>query len=173
MPLEKSWPSHLSANLKEKGFEYTVINGSISGDTTGNGLARLPQLLKQHNPDWLIVELGANDGLRGFQPNLITKNLERIIQLGQQSSTKVAVMQIQVPPNYGQRYSQAFADIYPKLAKKYDIPLLPFFMEDLLLLQEQLPIDHEELIMPDGLHPTEAAQPLISDFVADSLVLYL
>ncbi len=165
MPLEKSWPSHLSADLKQKGFEYTVINGSISGDTTGNGVARLPQLLAQHNPGWLIVELGANDGLRGFHPNLITKNLERIIQLGQQSSAKVAIMQIQVPPNYGRRYSQAFADIYPKLAKKYQIPLLPFFLEEVIL--------REEWMMPDGLHPKEAAQPWISGFVADNLALYL
>ncbi len=165
MPIEKSWPSYLSADLKKKGLKYTVINASISGDTTGNALARLPQLLKQHTPDWLIVELGANDGLRGFHFNLITNNLEHIIQLGQQSSAKVAIMQIQVPPNYGQRYSQAFADIYPKLGQKYNIPLLPFFLGEVIFRQEWM--------MSDGLHPKEAAQPWISGFVADNLAPYL
>lgn len=165
MPIENSWPSLLSANLKQRGFEYTVVNGSISGDTTGNGLNRLPKLLAQHNPSWVLVELGANDGLRGFHPNIVINNLVKIIEMSQASSAKVALMQIQVPPNYGQRYSQAFADIYPKLATQYQLPLLPFFLEEVIL--------KEEWMMQDGLHPKEVAQPWISSFVADNLALYL
>lgn len=165
MPLQSSWPLNLSSDLKERGFDYLVVNASISGDTTGNGLDRLPALLTQHKPEWVVVELGANDGLRGFHPKIVTKNLEKIILLSQQASANVALMQIQVPPNYGQRYSQAFADIYPNLADQYGLPLLPFFLEQVIL--------KDDWMMPDGLHPKEVAQPWISNFVADNLALYL
>jgi len=165
MPLQSSWPLTLSSDLQKRGFSYTVVNASISGDTTKNGLDRLPDLLNQHKPDWVLVELGANDGLRGFHPTLITKNLEQIILLSLQASANVALMQIQIPPNYGQRYSQAFADIYPNLADEYQLPLLPFFLEQILL--------KEEWMMQDGLHPKEVAQPWISNFVANNLALYL
>jgi acyl-CoA thioesterase-1 len=165
MPLQSSWPLKLSSDLKERGFDYSVINASISGDTTGNGLDRLPNLLEEHSPDWVLIELGANDGLRGFHPKLISKNLEQIIILSEQSNAKVALMQIQVPPNYGQRYSQAFADIYPNLAEEYKVPLLPFFLEEIIL--------KEEWMKQDGIHPKEVAQPWISNYVADNLALYL
>lgn len=165
MPLESAWPNKLSQNLLERGFDYQVINGSISGDTTGNGLARLPQLLEEHKPTWVLIELGANDGLRGFHPNVISKNLEQIILASQSASANVALMQIQMPPNYGQRYSQAFANIYPKLSDKYQVPLLPFFLPQVIL--------NDQWMMKDGLHPKEAAQPWIATFVADNLALYL
>ena len=116
MSAKESWPSLLPSYLKQKGFEVDVINGSISGDTTGNGLDRLPTLLKQHTPDWVLIELGANDGLRGFHPNVVKKNLEKIISLSQESGANVALMQIMIPPNYGKRYSRAVESIYPKLA---------------------------------------------------------
>ncbi|WED29290.1 arylesterase [Vibrio sp. DW001] len=165
MPIESSWPLKLSSDLNERGFEYSVVNASISGDTTGNGLDRLPALLARHKPNWVLIELGANDGLRGFHPRIVTKNLQQIISMSQQASANVALMQIQVPPNYGQRYSQAFADIYPNLADEYQIPLLPFFLEQIIL--------KEEWMKEDGLHPKEVAQPWISNFVADNLALYL
>ncbi|WP_413283318.1 arylesterase [Vibrio sp. MA40-2] len=165
MPIESSWPTKLSSDLAEKGFDYTVVNASISGDTSGNGLDRLPDLLKQYEPQWILVELGANDGLRGFHPKIITKNLQQIISLSQQYGTKVALMQIKIPPNYGQRYSQAFEDIYPNLAEQFQIPLLPFFLEQIILKQDWM--------KQDGLHPKEVAQPWISNYVADSLALYL
>jgi acyl-CoA thioesterase-1 len=165
MPVEQSWPTYLQAELKERNFDYSIVNASISGDTTGNGLDRLPQLLADNQPDWLVIELGANDGLRGFHPNTITKNLRQMILLGQQAGAKVALMQIQVPPNYGKRYSQAFADIYPKLTEEYRLPLLPFFLEHVIL--------RDEWMMDDGLHPQPEAQPWIADFVAENLALYL
>lgn len=127
MSIEESWPSLLSKQLKQKGIEANVINGSISGDTSGNGLQRLPSLLDQHNPDLVIVELGANDGLRGFSPVTIKQNLNQIISLVKENGSDAALMQIMVPPNYGKRYSQAFTNLYPDVAKQQDIPLLPFF----------------------------------------------
>ncbi|GLO63630.1 arylesterase [Vibrio sp. MACH09] len=165
MPATSAWPNLLAKDLEQKGFDYTVINASISGDTTGNGLDRLPDLLKQHEPTWVLIELGANDGLRGFHPNLINKNLQHIITISQQAEAKVALMQIQVPPNYGKRYSQAFSNIYPKLANEYQLPLLPFFLEQIIL--------KDEWMKQDGLHPEEVAQPWIASYVADNLSLYL
>ena len=165
MPVEVSWPVFLPEKLQQQGQDITIINASISGDTSGNGLDRLPDLLKQYEPQWILVELGANDGLRGFHPKIITKNLQQIISLSQQFGTKVALMQIKIPPNYGQRYSQAFEDIYPNLAEQFQIPLLPFFLEQIIL--------KDDWMKQDGLHPKEVAQPWISNYVADSLALYL
>ncbi|PWI32217.1 arylesterase [Vibrio albus] len=165
MPIENSWPNILPESLKKHGLIVNVINGSISGDTTGNGLDRLPDLLKQHTPDWILVELGANDGLRGFNPNIVEKNLEKIIRLSQENGTKVALMQILIPPNYGKRYAQAIESLYPKLAEQHQIPLLPFFLEHVILKQEWM--------MSDGLHPKAVAQPWIADFMADNIAPYL
>ena len=101
MPIEESWPSLLPDALLEHGQDVKVVNGSISGDTTGNGLARLPSLLEQHTPDLVLIELGANDGLRGFPPKLITSNLSKMITMIKDSGADVVMMQIRVPPNYG------------------------------------------------------------------------
>ncbi|SJN19521.1 Arylesterase precursor [Vibrio casei] len=165
MPIEQSWPSLLPEQLKQKGINATVINGSISGDTSGNGLQRLPALLKQHNPDWVIVELGANDGLRGFPPATIKQNLTQIITLSKAANSDVAIMQIMVPPNYGKRYTQAFSNLYPEVAKQQDIPILPFFLEQVIVKPEWM--------MKDGLHPKAVAQPWIADFMASQLELIL
>ncbi|EHJ9976967.1 arylesterase [Vibrio parahaemolyticus] len=165
MPIEKSWPSLLPDALLEHGQDVTVINGSISGDTTGNGLARLPQLLDQHTPDLVLIELGANDGLRGFPPKVITSNLSKMISLIKDSGANVVMMQIRVPPNYGKRYSDMFYDIYPKLAKHQQVQLMPFFLEHV--------ITKPEWMMDDGLHPKPEAQPWIAEFVAQELVKHL
>ncbi|WP_182009294.1 arylesterase [Vibrio sp. B1FLJ16] len=164
MPIENSWPSLLPDVLLEHGQNVTVINGSISGDTTGNGLARLPQLLEQHSPDIVLIELGANDGLRGFPPKLITANLSKMITMIKDFGAEAIVMQIRVPPNYGKRYSDMFYDIYPKLADHQQIQLMPFFLEHL--------VTKPDWIMPDGLHPKPEAQPWIADFVAQELIKY-
>lgn len=161
MPIEQSWPSLLPDQLKQKGINATIINGSISGDTSGNGLQRLPALLKQHNPDWVIVELGANDGLRGFPPATIKQNLDQIISLAKAKNSHVALMQIMVPPNYGKRYTQAFANLYPEVAKQQDIPLLPFFLKDVIVKPEWM--------KQDGLHPKAEAQPWIAEYMASQI----
>ena len=165
MPIERSWPTLMAQRLKASGQAEKVIYASISGDTTGNGLARLPALLDAHQPDWVVIELGANDGLRGWSPDLIRKNLALLIKLSQQSGAQVALIQIQIPPNYGKRYSKAFSDIYPEISAAQNIPLIPFFMEKVVLPPGWL--------MSDELHPTEAAQPYIADFVLQQLTPYL
>lgn len=165
MKTEQSWPWLLPSELARLEKDVHVVNASVSGDTTGNGLSRLPQLLTQHAPDWVLIELGANDGLRGFNPNIITNNLIQIIALSQQSDAQVLLMQIQVPPNYGKRYSQSFAQIYPIIAETYNIPLLPFFLEPI--------ITRDDWIMADGLHPKPEAQPWIAHFMSEQLVTHL
>ncbi|WP_122032237.1 multifunctional acyl-CoA thioesterase I/protease I/lysophospholipase L1 [Aliivibrio sp. EL58] len=165
MPIEQSWPSLLPLQLKKLGKVTEVINGSISGDTTGNGLDRLPTLLEQHQPNYVLIELGANDGLRGFPPQKINANLEMMFTQIKMANAQPLLMQIQVPPNYGKRYSQAFGSLYPKLSKKHDIPLLPFFLEEVIV--------KPEWIMKDGLHPKPEAQPWIAEFMAKELSPYL
>ncbi|WP_104402175.1 arylesterase [Vibrio penaeicida] len=165
MKAEQSWPSLLSHSLSEHNLNVTVVNSSVSGDTTGNGLAKLSGLLGTHSPDWVLIELGANDGLRGFPPKTITKNLRELIEISEQSGAKALLMQIRVPPNYGMRYSNMFAAIYEDLAHEYKIPLLPFFLEQVILKPEWM--------MSDGLHPKPEAQPWISDFVAQEIAPFL
>ncbi|MCP3699389.1 MAG: multifunctional acyl-CoA thioesterase I/protease I/lysophospholipase L1 [Aliivibrio sp.] len=165
MPIEQSWPSLLPLQLEKLGKITTVVNGSISGDTTGNGLARLSTLLKQHQPNYVLIELGANDGLRGFPPKRISANLESMFTQIKAANAKPLLMQIQVPPNYGKRYSQAFGSLYPKLSAKHDIPLLPFFLEKVIIKPEWM--------MKDGLHPKPEAQPWIAMFMARELLPYL
>ena len=162
MPIEESWPSLLPDAFLEHGQDVKVVNGSISGDTTGNGLARLPSLLKQHTPDLVLIELGANDGLRGFPPKLITSNLSKMITMIKESGADVVMMQIRVPPNYGKRYSDMFYGIYPKLAEHQQVNLIPFFLEHVIVKPEWM--------MQDGLHPKPEAQPYIAKFVAQELI---
>ena len=166
MPIEKAWPSLLPNVMAEKGKPMNVVNGSISGDTTGNGLARLPDLLTQHTPDIVLIELGANDGLRGFPPNLVESNLTLIINQVKEANATPLLMQIHVLPNYGKRYTQAFSDLYPRVAKVHQIPLLPFMLEPILR-------DHPQWIMNDGLHPKPDAQTWIAEFVSTQLINHL
>lgn len=158
MPVEKSWPILLPPLLAPN---ITVINASISGDTTGNGLARLPALLTQHQPDYVLIELGANDGLRGFSPTIINNNLIAMIDSVKANNAQPLLMQIQVPTNYGKRYGQAFYQIYPTLSRQKNIELVPFFLEHV--------ITKPEWMMDDGLHPNELAQPWIAEFMATEL----
>ncbi|GAB3527624.1 multifunctional acyl-CoA thioesterase I/protease I/lysophospholipase L1 [Photobacterium proteolyticum] len=165
MRAEQSWPVLMEPVLAQQGHSINVVNASISGDTTGNGLARLPNLLQQHNPDYVIIELGANDGLRGFSPSTIRNNLGQMITRIHDEGATALLMQIHVPPNYGKRYSEIFSKIYPQLSKQYNAPLLPFFLEKIILKQDWM--------MEDGLHPKPDAQPWIAQFVASELTPYL
>ncbi|KKD58558.1 acyl-CoA thioesterase [Grimontia sp. AD028] len=165
MAIEKSWPSLIEPKLTETSKITSVVNASISGDTSGNSLDRLPALLEQHSPDYVLIELGANDGLRGFPPKQIRNNLSELISLSQENGAQVMLMQIQIPPNYGQRYSKAFADIYPELSKEMQIPLIPFFMEKVVLT--------EGWMMSDGLHPKDIAQPWIAEFMAEQMLPHI
>ncbi|WP_318482055.1 arylesterase [Photobacterium leiognathi] len=165
MPAEKSWPALLPPLLAQQAQPTTVINASISGDTSGNGLARLPKLLKQHKPDFVLIELGANDGLRGFHPKILRNNLSQMIIEIKKVRSQPLLMQIEVPPNYGKRYNELFRNTYPSLSEATNVPLLPFFLVDIIV--------KPELMMKDGLHPTAEAQPLIAQFMAKHLQPYL
>jgi acyl-CoA thioesterase-1 len=165
MDIKQSWPSLLPDALTKHDKAITVVNGSISGDTTGNGLARLPQLLEEHAPNAVLIELGANDGLRGFPPKLMSANLEKIIDQIKAAGAEPIMMQIKIPPNYGKRYNQQFEYVFTSLADQKNVPLLPFFLEHIILKPEWM--------MNDGLHPKPEAQPWIAQFVAEELYQYL
>ncbi|PQJ63711.1 arylesterase [Vibrio chagasii] len=165
MDIKQSWPSLLPDALAKHDKAVIVVNGSISGDTTGNGLARLPQLLEDHAPDTVLIELGANDGLRGFPPKLMSSNLDQIIKQVKAAGAKPIMMQIKIPPNYGKRYNQQFEYVFAALADQQNVPLLPFFLEHIILKPEWM--------MNDGLHPKPEAQPWIAEFVAEELYQYL
>ncbi len=161
MAAEQAWPSLLNDKWRQQADGSRVINGSISGDTATQGLARLPALLKLYNPRWVMIELGGNDGLRGFPPPAIEQDLSRTIELVKQSGAQPLLMQIRLPPNYGQRYTQSFSEIYPALAQKYGVPLLPFFMEQIYLKPQWM--------QDDGIHPNPLAQPFIADWMSTQL----
>lgn len=165
METSQSWPHLIEPILAKNTVIKKVINASISGDTTANGLERLPALLQDYQPNWLLIELGANDGLRGFPINIIENNLASLVRLAQENNVKPLLMQIQIPPNYGSRYTQAFFDIYPRISQEFSVPLLPFFMEKVVTTKGWL--------MEDGLHPTPLAQPWIAEFVANEISQHL
>ena len=150
IPKEKGW---VNLMREELGDSVTITNGSISGETTRGGLTRLPKALKNIKPDLVILELGANDGLRGVSPSVTKSNLKKMIQQAQKANAKVILLGMKIPPNYGVAYSKKFEGAFSELAEKYQLPFIPFFLEnivtDLKLLQE------------DELHPTAEAQPLL------------
>ena len=150
---DRGWVSLLSERLARKGYAYQVVNASMSGETTTGGLARLPQALASHDPRVVIIELGGNDALRGYPVTTIRENLERMVQLARQGDRRVLLLGMQIPPNYGPRYTRAFTEMYREVASRTDAALVPFFLEDVALAPG--------LMQADGIHPTEAAQPLL------------
>ncbi len=161
LPIAEAWPSRLDKTWQTTPSLPKVVNASISGDTAAQGLARLPALLKQHQPRWVLIELGANDGLRGFPPQDIQRDLTQVINLIKEAKTQPLLMQIRIPPNYGRRYTDAFSAMYPQLAQQFGIPLVPFFMEQVAVKPEWM--------QDDGLHPNAQAQPFIADWMAQQL----
>ncbi|MDY0970526.1 multifunctional acyl-CoA thioesterase I/protease I/lysophospholipase L1 [Siccibacter turicensis] len=159
MSATSAWPALLNEKWQQR--DTKVVNASISGDTSQQGLARLPALLKQHQPRWVLIELGGNDGLRGFQPDAVETTLRKIITTVKAADAEPLLMQIRLPANYGRRYNEAFGAIYPQLAKEFDIPLVPFFMEEVYLKPGWM--------QDDGIHPNRDAQPFIADWMATRL----
>ncbi|ELV7528413.1 multifunctional acyl-CoA thioesterase I/protease I/lysophospholipase L1 [Edwardsiella ictaluri] len=162
LPEQQGWVARLAQQWQRRTPPLTVINASISGDTAGQGLLRLPALLQQHRPRWVLIELGANDGLRGVAPDAIAATLSAVIGQVQQAGATPLLMQIRLPPNYGRRYGDAFAAIYPQLAARFNAALLPFYMEAV--------VGHPDWIQNDGLHPNALAQPFIADWMAQRLL---
>lgn len=151
---ESGWVALLRDDLSDR---HQVINGSISGDTTGGGLNRLPLLLEKFSPDYVLLELGGNDGLRGQPLSLMKRNLQTMIELCRQAGAEPVLFGMRLPPNYGRRYSDAFAAVYPQLSDEQQVVLIPFQLEELAIT--------EGMIQEDGLHPTALAQPIIKDVV--------
>lgn len=150
IPVEQGWVSLLQEQLKET---HEVINGSISGETTVGGLTRFPAALVLHEPDYVLLELGANDGLRGLPTERMENNLNEIIELAIKFNVKPILLGIKIPPNYGMVYTDKFDKVFSDLAEKHEIPLLPFLLDGVAL-------DYD-LMQADGLHPTAEAQPKV------------
>ena len=157
MQEEQGWVALLQDKLHAEGKQWDVVNGSVSGETTDGGLARLPAMLASTEPDIVILELGGNDGLRGLPVRNIRSNLTRMIELSQQAGARVLLAGIQIPPNYGPRYTEPFYAQYTELAAQYDLALIPFLLDGIA--------DNSALMQDDGIHPTAGAQPLIVDIV--------
>jgi acyl-CoA thioesterase I len=162
---QRGWVALLEARLKRAQEDYNVVNASISGETTRGGLARMPKVLAQVKPAIVILELGANDGLRGLPVKQMKENLAAMIELSQQAGAKVLLVGMKLPPNWGPEYTDAFAQVYPALASAQGTALLPFLFAGLK--------DDPTHFQPDRLHPTEAAQPIILDAVWAKLAALL
>jgi len=153
MPAEQGWVSLLEQELKQRKLADRVINASISGETSSGGLQRLPRLLADYKPDLVVLELGANDGLRGTPLRIMKQNLRQLVELSLQSGADVMLVGIRIPPNYGPQYTERFYSIYPELAQEYQLSLVPFLLERVAL--------HPSFMQADGLHPTAEAQPVL------------
>jgi len=149
--VEESWPSLLQQELKRTRSRFDIVNASISGETALGGRQRIAKALQQHRPTIVIVELGVNDGLRGFSTADIEANLNEIIVQSFNSRAKVLLVGMKLPPNYGEPYITQFQNIFPRLAKRYNLKLLPFLLENVA----------PEEFQADNLHPVAAAQPQI------------
>jgi len=150
---EQGWVNLLRQQLNNQKSHYRVINASISGETTAGGLARFKPLLERHQPAIVIIELGANDGLRGQSLRAMQKNIQQIIQQTWQQQGKVLLVGMQLPANYGLGYTSQFHRVYKKLSEQNKVPLVPFLMQGLQ--------NNSKHFLPDRLHPTAAAQPIL------------
>lgn len=151
---DEGWVSLLAERLEG---DAQVINASISGETTSGGLQRFTELLGQQQPDIVLIELGGNDGLRGLSPNQMQANLANMIEQSQDAGAQVLLLGIDIPPNYGQAYREAFTSVFYSLAEEYDVSLVPFLLENIAL--------NDALMQSDGIHPTADAQPIILENV--------
>jgi acyl-CoA thioesterase I len=157
----QGWVALLEKRLIEQDFDHQVVNASISGDTSAGGAARLPALLAEHQPSVVIIELGGNDGLRGQPPMQLQQNLAAMVQASQQKGAKVLILGMQLPPNYGVRYTTAFAAVFPQVAQEYNVALVPFVLEGIGGVPS--------MMQRDGIHPTAGAQPTLLDNVWPTL----
>lgn len=157
MSLEQGWVARMATALEELHPQVSVVNASISGETSDGGLRRLPALLEEHAPGVVIIELGANDGLRGYPLKTLKSNLSSMVTLAQQAGAKVVLLPMEIPPNYGPRYTSGFRTTFQEVAAESGSLLAPFLLDGVAT--------DPKLVQPDGLHPTIEAQPLILDNV--------
>ena len=158
MPLDKGWPQLFRDNIRSSFPQTSVINASISGETTFGGLQRLPALLEEHNPTHLIIELGGNDGLRGLGFNQSTDNLRQMLKLAEGRDITVLLIGVRMPPNLGAAYNRRFQEVFENIANESAIHYLPKFLDGVAA-------SDPALMQADGIHPTEAAQPMLAQKV--------
>jgi len=158
---DKGWVSLLANKITQSKKPYQVINASISGDTTANGLNRIKPLMDKYKPAIVIIELGGNDGLRGLSIKQMKNNLKKMIEISLKQKSRIILAGMRIPPNYGKRYTDAFYQVYQDLSKTSNIELIPFILEGIG--------DKSELMQADGIHPTDQAQPLIMQRVWEKL----
>jgi len=158
---QQGWVSLMEERLKNERYTYQVVNASISGETTAGGLTRLNQAIAQQKPSIMILELGANDGLRGLPVDAMQQNLTKMLEMAKQNNIQVLLVGMRIPPNYGPQYTQAFHQSYPALAQQFKVKLVPFLLENVA--------GNRALNQDDGLHPTAEAQPIILETIWASL----
>lgn len=161
LPEDQAYPALLDRRLDSKGTPIRILNAGVSGDTTAGGLSRLDWLLKQ-KPDVLVVALGGNDGLRGLDLAQSEKNLREIVRRGKESGARILLLGMMMPPNYGRDYTERFRNMYPEIADEFDVPLLPFLLENVGGIAD--------LNQADGIHPTAKGQEIVADNVEPYLV---
>lgn len=153
--VEQGWVQLLAARLRQTGSQASVQNESISGETSAGGLNRIDRILEERKPAVVIIELGANDGLRGLSPAELKHNLGEMIRRSKAGGAKVLLLSMTIPPNYGKRYIDMIYNVYHELSREMAVPAIPFILDDIALVRE--------LMQPDGLHPNAKAQPLIEE----------
>jgi len=159
--VKQGWVSLLQDKLNAAHSGYKISNESISGETSAGGLARVDAILAAQKPAIVLIELGANDGLRGLSPGIMKDNIAELIRRSQKAGAKVLLLGMRIPPNYGQRYIKLFYNVYQELSREMGVPYMPFILEDVALINE--------LMQPDGLHPNAKAQPILAEKIGQAL----
>ena len=157
IPVDQGWVARLQHRLDAEGYGYTVVNASVSGETTVGALERLPRALERHKPALVVIELGGNDGLRGLPVTELRANLEALVSVSREAGARVLLAAVRMPPNYGPQYTEKFYAVYEGVARDLRVPWVPFFLEGIAL--------REDLFQDDGIHPDLAAQPILLDNV--------
>jgi acyl-CoA thioesterase I len=151
IPPEQGWVALLTQRLKAQGYGYQIVNASVSGETSGGGRERLPRALQLHQPAIVVLELGGNDGLRGLPLEELRANLAAMVQLAQAAGAQVLLIGMRIPPNYGPRYTEGFARVFPEVASQYHVPLVPFMLQNVALDPQRM--------QQDGIHPNASGEP--------------
>jgi len=159
---KEDWPTLLQTRLEREGFRHTVVNASVSGETSSGGRSRLQDALERHKPALLILELGANDGLRGLRPQLLADNLGAMVETARAAGARVLLVGMELPPNYGEAYIRRFHQTYADVAQRHKVALVPFLLDGFAA--------QREMFQSDGIHPTAAAQKIMLDTVWTHLV---
>jgi acyl-CoA thioesterase-1 len=157
IPPEQGWVALLTQRLKAQGYGYQIVNASVSGETSSGGRERLPRALQLHQPTIVVLELGGNDGLRGLPLEELRANLAAMVQLAQAAGAQVLLVGMRIPPNYGPRYTDGFARVFPDVASQYHVPLVPFMLQNVALDPQRM--------QQDGIHPNARGEPPVLETI--------